>query len=158
MNNPPWIKQARFLMDRSVQSLSHVQLFVTPWTAARQASLSFTNSLSLRKLMSLSLWHHPAISSSVIPFSSCLQSFPASGSFPMSQFFTSSGQSIGASASTSIIPMNIQDWFPLGLTSLISLQSKGQGHGQGRYKYVKEDPEEPCGVGLKLDLSVRDVL
>ena len=73
----------------------------------------------------LSLWCHPAISSSVIPFSSCLQSFPVSGSFPMSQFFTSGSQSIGASASSSVLPMNIQDWFPLGLTGLISLQSKG---------------------------------
>ena len=72
----------------------------------------------------LSWWCHPTISSSVIPFS-CLQSFPASGYFPMSQFFASGGQSIGASASASVLPMNIQDWFPLGLTSLISLQSKG---------------------------------
>ena len=70
-----------------------------------------------------SWWCHPTISSSVVPFSSCLQSFPASGSFPMSQFFTSGGQSIGASVS--VLPMNTQDWFPLGLTALISLQSKG---------------------------------
>ena len=68
-------------------------------------------------------WWHPTISSSVVPFSSCLQSFSASGSFPMSQFFTSGGQSIGASASASVPSMNIQDWFPLGLTGLI-LQSK----------------------------------
>ena len=73
----------------------------------------------------LNQWCHPTISSSVIPFSSCLQSFPASGSFPMSQFFTSGGQSIGASASASVLPMNIQDWFPLGWTGWISLQSKG---------------------------------
>ena len=72
----------------------------------------------------LSLWCHPIISSSVIPFSSCLQSFPESGSFQMSQFFTSGGQSIGVSASASVLPMNIQDWFPLGLTGWISLQSK----------------------------------
>ena len=71
-----------------------------------------------------SWWCHPTISSSVIPFSSYLQSFPASGSFLMSQFFASGGQSIGVSASTSVFPMNIQDWFPLGLTSLISLQSQ----------------------------------
>ena len=70
----------------------------------------------------LSRWCHPTISSSVIPFSACLQSFPASESFPMSQFFTSGGQSIGVSAS--VLPMNIQDWFPLGLTGLISLHSK----------------------------------
>ena len=68
-------------------------------------------------------WCHPTISSSLVPFSSCLQSFPASGSFPMSQFFTSGGQSFGASAS--VLPVNIQGWFPLGLTGLISLLSKG---------------------------------
>ena len=71
----------------------------------------------------LSQWCHPTISSSVVPFSSCLQSFPASGSFAMSPFFTSGGQSIGVSASASVFPGNIQDWFPLGLTGLISLQS-----------------------------------
>ena len=69
-----------------------------------------------------SQWCHPAISSSVIPFSSCLQSFPASGSFPVSQFFTSGGQSIGVSTSASVLPMTIQDFIPLGWTSLISLQ------------------------------------
>ena len=68
--------------------------------------------------------HIHAISSSAVPFSTCLQSFPASGSFPMSQFFASSGQSIGLSASASVLPMNIQDWFPLGLTGWISLQSR----------------------------------
>ena len=73
----------------------------------------------------LSPWCHPIVRSSVIHFSSHLQSFPASGSFPMSQFFASGGQSIGASASASVLPMNIQDWFPLGLTGWISLQSKG---------------------------------
>ena len=72
-----------------------------------------------------SWWCHPTISSSVVPFSSHFQSFPASGSFPMSQFFESGGQSIGVSASTSVLPMSIQDWFPLGWTSWISLQSKG---------------------------------
>ena len=73
----------------------------------------------------LSQWCHPTISSSVIPFSSCLQSFPISGSFPVSQFFASGGQSIRVSASASVLPMNIQDWFPLGWTGWISLQSKG---------------------------------
>ena len=72
--------------------------------------------------MSISRWCHPTISCSVAPFSSCLQSFPPSRTFPMNQFFTSGGQSIGASAS--VLPMNIQDWFPLGLTGLTSLQSK----------------------------------
>ena len=73
----------------------------------------------------LSWWCHPTISSSVIPFSSCLQSFPASESFQMSQLFTSGGQSIGVTASASVLLMNIQDWFPLGWTGWISLQSKG---------------------------------
>ena len=73
----------------------------------------------------LSRWCHPTISSSVIPFSSCLQSFLASGTFQMSQLFTSGGQSIGASALASVLPMNIQDWFPFGLTGSNSLKSKG---------------------------------
>ena len=73
----------------------------------------------------VSQWCHPTIVSSVAPFSSCFQSFPASGSFPVSRLFTSSGQRIGASVSASVLPMNIQGWFPLGLTGLISLQSKG---------------------------------
>ena len=72
-----------------------------------------------------SWWCHPIVSSSVVPFSSCLQSFPASGSFPVSQFFISDGQSIAVSASASVLPMNIQDWFPLGLIGWISLQSMG---------------------------------
>ena len=73
----------------------------------------------------LSQWCHPTISSSVVPFSSCLQSFPASGSFAMSQLFESGGQNIGVSASASVFPMNSQDWLPLGWTGLISLQAKG---------------------------------
>ena len=73
----------------------------------------------------LSWWCHPTISSSVVPFSSCHQSFPASGPFQMSQLFASGGQSIGVSASTSVLPMNTQDWSPLGWTGWISLQSKG---------------------------------
>ena len=72
-----------------------------------------------------SRWCHPTVSFSVVPFSSCLQSFPASGSFPMSPFFASGGQRIGVSAIVSVLPMNMQDWFPLGLTGWISLQSKG---------------------------------
>ena len=74
---------------------------------------------------SLSQWCHPTISFSVTPFSSCPQSIPASGSSPMSQLFASCGQSIGASASASVLPVNIQGWFPLGLSGLISLQAKG---------------------------------
>ena len=73
----------------------------------------------------LSRWYHPTISFSAFPFSSHLQSFPASGAYQMSQLFTSGGQSIGVSASASVLPMNIQNWFPLGWTSWISLQSKG---------------------------------
>ena len=110
----------------SVQSLSHVWLFASPWTAACQASLSITNSPgACSNSCPLSRWCHPTISPSVVPFSSCLQSFPSSGSFLMSQFFTSGGLSIGASDSASVLPINIQGWFPLGLTDLISLRSKG---------------------------------
>ena len=105
----------------SVQSLSCVRLFATLWTAACQAYLSITNSCSLFKFMSIEL----VMPSSGIPFPACLQSFPASGSFPISQFFTSGGQSIGVSPPASVLPMNIQDWFPLGWTGWISLQSKG---------------------------------
>ena len=109
----------------SVQWLSRVRLFVTPWTAARQASLSTPFPGVYSNSCPLSQWCHPTVSSSVIPFSSCLQSFPASGSFQMSQFFASGGQRIGVSASASVLPVTIQDWFPLGLTVWISLQSKG---------------------------------
>ena len=101
----------------SVQSLSHVRLFATPWIAARQASLSITTPGVYSNSCPSSRWCRPAISSSVVPFSSCPQSFPASGSFPMSQLFAWGGQSIGALASG--LPMNIQGWFPLGLTGLI---------------------------------------
>ena len=103
---------------------SRVQLFVTPWTAARQTSLSITN-LVYSNSCPLSWWCHPTISSSVVHFSSPLQSFPASGSFPINQFFASGGQSIGVSASASVLPMNTQDWTPLGCTGWTSLQSMG---------------------------------
>ena len=109
----------------SVQLLSHVWCFASPWTAACQPSLSITNSQSLLKLMAIKLVMPSTISSSVLPFSLHLQSFPASGSFPVSQLFVSGGQSTGASASALFLPMNIQDWFPLGLTGWISLQSRG---------------------------------
>ena len=121
----PWLdKLLPVSQFSSVQSLSCVRLFATPWTAAFQASLSIPNSWSLLKLMSISQSCHPNISSSVVPLSSCLQSFSASESFPMSQFFTSGGPSIGV-ASASVLPMNFQNWFHLGLTGLTSLQSKG---------------------------------
>ena len=109
----------------SVQSLSHVQLFTNPWTTAHQASLSITSSRSLLKLVSTEL---------VMPSNGLIlcchllllpSIFPSSGSFQMSQLFASGGQSIGVSASASVLPMNIQDWFLLGWTGWISLQSKG---------------------------------
>ena len=121
-----WCYSDRFrtCSDIVVQSLSHLWLFVTPWTTARQSFMSFAISPSLLKLMSIEsimpsnhliLYH---------PFSCCLLLFPASGLFLMSQFFPLGGQSIGASTSASVLPMNIQDWFPLGLTGLIYFQSK----------------------------------
>ena len=110
----------------SVQSLSCVQLFVTPKTASCQASLSITTIPgAYSNSCPSSWWCHPTSSSSVIPLSSCLQSFPASESFQTSQFFASCGQRTGVSASASDLPMNIQDWFPLGWTGWISLKSEG---------------------------------
>ena len=109
----------------SVQSLRHVWLFVTPWIAAHQASLSITNSQSPPKPMSIESGMPSNHSSSAIPFSSCPQSFPALGSFQMSQLSESGGQSIGGSDSTSVLPMNTQDWSLLVWTGYISLQSKG---------------------------------
>ena len=104
-----------------VQLFSHVRLFATPWTTVCQASLSITNSRNLTKLMSVE---------SVMPFNhlnpfSCLQSFPLSGSFQMSHLFPLGDQRTGVSPSTSVLPMNTQDWSPLGWTGWISLQSKG---------------------------------
>ena len=107
----------------SVELLSCVWLFVTPWTAACQVSLFITNSRSLLKLMSIKSVMPSNLSFPFIPFFSHLQSFPASGSFLMSQFFSSGGQSIRVSAS--VLPVNTQNWFPLGWTGLITLQSKG---------------------------------
>ena len=119
-------RQFNYLLPRfsSVQSLKLVWLFAAPWTAARQASLSITNSQSPLKLMPIEsvmlsnhlILCHPLLLPSI---------FPSIGSFQMSQFFMSDGQSIAASASASVLPMNIQDLFPLGWTSWISLQSKG---------------------------------
>ena len=114
-----------WIVFSSVQSLNHVRLFATPWTAARQASLSITNIRSLLKLMSIEsvmssnhlILCHPLL---LLP-----SIFQASWSFPVSQFFTSGGQSNGVSASAWVLPMNIQDGFPLGWTSRISLQPKG---------------------------------
>ena len=105
-----------------VQLLSRVWLFTTPWTVMPGSSV-LHYLWSLLKSCPLSRWCYLTISSSAAPFSFCLQSFPASGSFPKSCLFTSGGQSIEASAS--VFKMNIQDWFPLGLPGLISLLSKG---------------------------------
>ena len=108
-----------------VQLLSCVWLFATPWTAAYQAPLSSLSPRVCSNSCPLSQWCYPTILSSVAPFSSCSQSFPASGYFPMHRLFASGGQSTGASASASVHPTNIQGWFPLGLTSLISLLPQG---------------------------------
>ena len=114
----------KFSEFSSVQLLSHVCLFATPWTAARQGCLSITSSQSPPKLMSIESVILSNYLSSVIPFSSCPQSFPASGSFQMSQLFPSAGQSTEVTALASVLPMNTQDWSPLQLTGWISLQSK----------------------------------
>ena len=118
-----------YLFSRSVQSLSHVWLFVTPWTTVRQASMTITNSQSLLKhksIESVMPSNHLILCHPILLLPSIL---PASGVFfffsPMSQFFISGGQNIRVSASASVLPMNIQDWFPLRLTDWISLQSKG---------------------------------
>ena len=105
-----------------VQSLRQVQLFLTPWIAAPQASLSFTITQSLIKFMYMTLSNHRILCRPIFLLHS---TFPASGSLPMSQLFTSGGQSIRASALGSVLLMNSQGWFPLGLTGLISLASKG---------------------------------
>ena len=110
----------------SVQSLSRVQnSFQHHGLKHARLPCSTSTPRACSNSCPSSWWCHPAISSSVVPFSSCLQSFPASGSFPVSQFFTSGGQSIGVLASASVLPMNIQGWFPLGWTGWISWQSKG---------------------------------
>ena len=108
----------------SVQLLSHAWLSVTPWTQHARLPCPSPTSGACSNSCPLSQWWHPSISSSVVPFSSCLQSFPESGSIPMSQFFTTGGQSFGVSALASVLSMNIQGLFPLGWTDWISLQSK----------------------------------
>ena len=119
------LSQSQVTGISSVQSLSRIRLFATPWTAAHQASLSITNTRSLLKLMSLESVMPSNHLVFCRPLSFCPQSFPASGSFPVSQFFASGNYSIGTSASAPVLPMNIQGWFPLGLTGLISLLSSG---------------------------------
>ena len=112
-----------FFSLQPVQSLSHVQLFVTQGLQHATFPCLSPTSRACSNSCPSSQWCHPTISSSVVPFSSCLQSFPAAGSCPMSQFLASGGQSIRVSVS--IVPVNIQDWFPLWWTGWISLHSKG---------------------------------
>ena len=114
-----------YLGISSVQLLSRVQLFTTPWIVAHQAFLSFTISQSLLELMSIESVMQSNHLILCHPLLLLVQSFPESGSFQMSQFCTSGGQSIGVSASASVLPMNIQEWFPLGWNGWISFQSKG---------------------------------
>ena len=111
----------------------HVLLFATPRTAACQAS---STSRAYSNSCPSCWWCHPTISSSVTPSSSCLQSFPASGSFPMSQFCPTGDQNTGVSASASVLPINIQDWFPVGWTSWISLQSQ-ESYSTPQFKNIK---------------------
>ena len=152
---------------------------------ACQASLSITNSGVCSNSCPLSWWCHPAISSSVVPFSSCPQSLPALGSFQMSQLFTSGGQRIGVSASASVLPVSIQDWFPLGWTVWISLKSKGlsrvffnicmpttnrliryrgiqssglQSSSHSPVWETKSDPGQPQSSVLKLPLQLDGIL
>ena len=131
MNYSELEKRNRLIQNHSLrfllfcaQLLICAQLFATPWTAACQASCPSISPGVCSNTCPLNWWYHPTISFSFAPFSSCPQSFPASESFPMSQLFTSGGQSTGASASASVLPMSIQGWFPLGLIGLISLWSK----------------------------------
>ena len=119
-----WFSSSLVCLLYSVQSLSCVRHFAIPWTAGHQVFLSITNSWSLLKLMSI----EPVMPSNHLIICSplsCLQSFPESGSLPRSQFFASDGQSIGVSALELVLPKDIQDWFPLGWSGWISMQSKG---------------------------------
>ena len=114
------------LVTKSCPSLCDPMDCSTPGSSVLHYLLEFAQIHSIESWHDMvGLWCHPTVPSSAVPFSSCLQSFPASGSFPVSHSFTSCGQSTGASASASVLPMSIQGWFPLGLAGLISLQSKG---------------------------------
>ena len=119
------LKSKHNILFSSVQSLSCVQLFAIHEPQHARPPCPSPTARVYPNSCPLTRWCHPTISSSVVPFSSCPQSFPTSGFFPMSQLFPSGGQGIGASASTSVFPMNTQDWSPLGWTGWISLQSKG---------------------------------
>ena len=124
-NMLPRLVIASLPRSNSVQSLSQVLLFATPWTGVPRLHCPSPTPRAYSNSCPLSQWCHPTTSSSVIPFSTCLQSFPASGSFPVSQLFASHGQSTETSASASVLPVNTQDWSPLWWTGWISLQSKG---------------------------------
>ena len=118
-----WV--ARLIMRfSSVQSLSHVWLFPTHELQHTRLPCPLPNPRTCSITCPSSRWYHPTISSFLVPFSTCPQSFPESGAFPMSHFFTSGGQSFRVSASASVLPMNIQDCFPLGLTDWIAMQSR----------------------------------
>ena len=132
----------------SVQ-FSHLVMSNSLWPHGLQHArlpCSSPTSRACSNLCPLSWWCHLTISSSVVPFSSCLQSFPASGSFPMNQFFTLGGQSIEASASASVLPMNIQDWSPLGWTDWISWQSRGLSRALSSTTVHIYIAESPCGA------------
>ena len=118
------METSQLFQFKSVQSFSRVRLFATPWIAAHQASLSIINSQSYPNSCPLSWWCHPTISSLPSPSPPACNLYQHQGLFKC-QFFTSGGQRIGVWASISVLPMNTQDWTPLGLTGWISLQSKG---------------------------------
>ena len=121
-----YLNIVKAIYDSSVQSLSRVRFFATPWIAEHTTAPCPSPTLRVHSnSRPLSRWCHPAIASSVIPFSPCPQFLPASESFPMSQLFVWGGQSIGVSALASFLPKNTQDWSPLEWTGWISLQSKG---------------------------------
>ena len=121
------------IKKKSVQLLSHVQLFATPWTTDARSPCPSPAPRVYPNSCPLSQWCHPTISSSVIPFSSCPLFFPASGSFQMSQLFTSGGQSIGVSASTSDLPMNTQDWMDTKTRPLYILSTRDPTSKQGTH-------------------------
>ena len=143
-----------------VQLLTCAQLLVTPWTAVQQTSLFFTISQNLLKLMSIkSMMPSNQLIPSFIPFSSCLQFPPASGSFPTSWLFASGGQSIGASAS--VLPVNVQSWFPLGSTGLISLVAKGLSRAFSsstvwKHQFFSAQPDPVSAVRAPLSISLWD--
>ena len=145
----------------SVQLLSHVHFLAIPWTAVPRLPCPSPTPGVYSNSCPLSQWCHPTISSSVIPFSTCLQSFLASGSFPMSQLFASGGQNIGVSALASVLSMNIQDWFPLGWTGLISLLPKGLSKDFSNttvqnYQYLFNSLQQKCNPSCWVWMELRE--